>query len=90
MRTKFMDELMNEVVCYGGMAATRHEVYRHALAACLSDPDCPSESAARKAADRFAFGPQAVTLSAEQAAALPQFDPETGEPKGAEPCASNA
>ena len=80
---RFMDALMNETICYGGMAARRCEVYRDALATLLTRPDCPSHSSAKKAADMFAFGPRAVALTKKEAATLPQFDPTTREPQKA-------
>lgn len=44
-----IDNLMNEVIIYGGFPMTRANVYRHAL----------KVTGSRKAADMFAFGPNA-------------------------------
>jgi len=64
---QFMRELMAEFVNYGGMAATRAEVYADLLPLCGT-----------KAADRFAFLPPQLTPDA--VACRPRFDPQTREP----------
>ena len=70
--SKFMDEMMAEMICYGGQAATRAEAYEHALS-CMAD--APTKMDADRAAQMFAFGPRAITLTPEQAARLPRFKP---------------
>jgi hypothetical protein len=49
-RSRFMDELMNEVIRYGGLPVRRYDVYRDALARTGND----------QAAQRFAFLPRAI------------------------------
>jgi hypothetical protein len=71
---------MAEMIRYGGMAATREEVYADALRVCGTRTDNPRQAA--RAADMFAFGPRTVVLTPQEAAALPRFDPRTGEPVG--------
>lgn len=76
-RTKFMDDLMNEVINYGGVAAKRCDVYQHALDACLSrlgpkEPD--RDKRAKAVADLFAFGPRAEALTPEEASKLIPWD----------------
>ena len=56
----FMDELMAELINYGGIAAPRSAVYAHALSATGSE----------RAADMFAFGFRATALTDGQAAGL--------------------
>ena len=83
MATNFVDRFMAETIYYGGMAATRKEVYVHALTVCRTRTENPRQAA--RAADMFAFGPRTVVLTPEEAAALPRFDPQTGEPVGCRP-----
>ena len=80
MATRFIDQLMAEMINYGGMAATREEVYADALKVCRTRTDNPRQAA--RAADMFAFGPRTVVLTPEQVAAMPRFAPRTGEPVG--------
>ena len=80
MATRFINELMAEMIKYGGMAATREEVYADALKVCGTRTNDPCQAA--RAADLFAFGPRTVVLTQEEIAALPRFDPQTGEPVG--------
>ncbi len=68
-----IDNLMAELINYGGFALPRSAVYEDALAACFSrlPEDMPDrERKARQGADLFAFGPRAVALTPEQAAKL--------------------
>lgn len=63
---RFLDELMAEVILYGGLPARRGDVYRDAFA----------RTGDWRIADRYAFGPRAtivdlVPLTREQLAALP-------------------
>jgi len=78
----FMQKLMSEMISYGGMAATREEVYADALEVCTkqaaTQTDCETAAkAGRKAAEQFAFGRRAKELTPEEAARLPRFDPQT-------------
>jgi hypothetical protein len=85
MARKFVDELMAEMIQYGGMAATRGEAYRWGFDCAISQG--ASKASADRCGQQSAFGLKAVTLTPEQAAALPRFDPKTGDPVG-EPCHS--
>lgn len=75
-RKTIVDNLMAEVISYGGIAATRIQAYEHALACCMSrlegEPD--QERRARLGADQFAFGSRAKALSADEAACLIPWD----------------
>ena len=86
MAKNIVNEMMSQMICYGGMAATRAEVYKDALKICRTRTD--TEGQARRGADQFAFGDAAVTLTSDQAAALPRFNPKTGMPVGCEICPS--
>jgi hypothetical protein len=69
-RSNLMAELMAETINYGGIAATREQVYDHALRCARSrltgEPD--AERRAMLAADQFAFGRQAVALAPDDVA----------------------
>jgi hypothetical protein len=80
-----MRHLMNEFICYGGMAATRGEAYSHALDVCVANARVKfgmtpheAEREGRKAADRFAFLPPA--LQPDEVRQRLRFDPTTGGP----------
>ena len=83
MSTKFMSALMSEFISYGGMAATREEVYKDALDVALSNGRTRNE--AERSADLFAFGPNAIALTPEQVATRLRFDPVTREPVKGQP-----
>ena len=80
MAINFIKQFMAETIYYGGMAATRKEVYADALKVCRTLTDNLRQAA--RAADMFAFGPRTVVLTPQEVAALPRFDPRTGEPVG--------
>ena len=67
---RFLTELMAERILYGGLVATRAEVYDDALEI-VSTHDV-SDKRARRAAEMFAFGPRtrAATLAAVRAEGL--------------------
>lgn len=72
MRRNIVQEFLSEYVNYGGLAATRAQVYEHAIAcgkACGA-----SESSQHRTADRAccAYEP----LTSEQAARMARFDPD--------------
>lgn len=56
-RTRFIDELMAEVILYGGLPVRRCDVYDHALKVARTY-DVTKEQAYR-AAELYAFGPRA-------------------------------
>lgn len=63
-RQRFLDEMMAEVILYGGLPCRRSDVYRDALA----------RTGSMRAADRFAFLPKAIDaepITREQLEALP-------------------
>lgn len=86
----FFQELMDEMICYGGMVATRGEVYADAFrvlthnAAREGYKPREAKAVAHKWADVYAFGPQANRMSAEEIDLRIhhglRFDPATGEP----------
>lgn len=51
----FVDEMMNEVISYGGLPVRRHHVYQDVL----------KRTGSKWAADLFAFGPRARAIEAE-------------------------
>jgi hypothetical protein len=75
---------MSEMINYGGMAATRGEAYQWSFD-CAKSKGADDRSAAR-CADWSAMCSHAVTLTPEQTATLPRFDPKTGNPVGWPQC----
>ena len=76
-RKNLVTELFAEVINYGGIAATRHQAYEHALKCCLSrlGPDEENrEQRARLGAELFAFGTRAKRLTKADAARLIQWE----------------
>ena len=84
MARNILDEIMAEMINYGGMAATRGEAYQWSFD-CAKSKGADDRSAAR-CADQSALCSHAVTLTPEQAARLSRFDPKTGNPVGCQPC----
>jgi hypothetical protein len=80
MATKFLDELMSEMIQYGGMAATRAEAYQWSFDCAISKG--ADRSTADRCAQQSAFGLRTVTLTSQEVSALPRFDPKTGNPVG--------
>ena len=86
----FFRDLMAEMISYGGMVATRGEVYSHAVkvgihnAAREGYKPREAKAVAHKWAEVYAFGPQASRMSAEEIELRIRhglrFDPQTGEP----------
>jgi hypothetical protein len=76
MRSNVVTRLMAERINYGGIAATREQVYDHALEVCRAnlegEPD--ADKRARAGADMFAFGPRTKPLSDAEAAQLIQWE----------------
>lgn len=62
-KTRFIDELMNETIVYGGLRATRQEVFDDVIAL----------GHTAKIADMFAFGPRAVAVDPESVRHLPSL-----------------
>ena len=92
MADKFINELMSEFILYGGMVATRAEVYEHAKEVTFNNARLvglskrESKAYSEKYADIYAFGHQAKPISEEEKSALinagMRFNPATGEPVG--------
>jgi hypothetical protein len=61
-RARFMDELMAEVIRYGGLPVRRCDAYSHALAALLTRTN--DRRAAARAAEWFAFGARTLPIDA--------------------------
>lgn len=66
MKRTVVDDMMSEVILYGGLPVRRYDVYRDVLA----------RTGSKWAADMFAFSPRtrvanAIPLTAEELAALP-------------------
>jgi hypothetical protein len=79
MVSQVLTRLMAERINYGGIAATREQVYDHALSVCRANlegqPD--ADKRARLGADMFAFGPRTRPLSDDEAAGLISWEEAT-------------
>ncbi len=72
-RKTLVQQVAEQVINYGGIAATRAQAYDHAFAACLSriPADYPNRrQEAAKGAEQFAFGVRAKEVTKEFAARL--------------------
>lgn len=72
-----IQQVAEQVINYGGIAATRAQAYGHAYEVCLSRipanyPNRKQEAA--KGAEQFAFGVRAKEIDGEFAACLIQWD----------------
>ncbi len=89
--SRFFDDLMNQMISYGGMVATRAEVYADAFSVGIHNAEVEgygkreARQVAHRWADVYAFGPQAKIMPSlevtQRIAAGLRFDPETGNPK---------